>query len=91
MIAAAERTRRPAEDRTRSWRTRSSRRRGGSSERADQEPRLGVEDFATLTKLVVDASGITASGRIVSLLEGGYHVDRLAESVEVHLKTLVAS
>ena len=50
---------------------------------------LEVEDFGTLTKLVVEASAITAGGRIVSLLEGGYHVDRLAESVELHLKTLV--
>ena len=38
---------------------------------------------------MVDASGITAGGRIVSLLEGGYNVQRLAESVELHVQTLV--
>ena len=65
---------------------------GFDAHREDPVGSLGleVEDFATLTKLVVDASSITAGGRIVSLLEGGYHVDRLAESVELHLQTLIA-
>jgi acetoin utilization deacetylase AcuC-like enzyme len=63
---------------------------GFDAHREDPVGSLGleVEDFATLTKLVVDAATISAGGRIVSLLEGGYHVDRLAESVELHLKTL---
>jgi acetoin utilization deacetylase AcuC-like enzyme len=30
-----------------------------------------------------------AEGRIVSLLEGGYHLDALAESVRCHLTTLL--
>ena len=66
---------------------------GFDAHREDPVGSLGleVEDFGTLTQLVIDASSITAGGRIVSLLEGGYHVDRLAESVELHLKTLVAS
>ncbi len=63
---------------------------GFDAHREDPVGSLGleVEDFATLTQMVVDASTITAGGRIVSLLEGGYNVDRLAESVELHLKTL---
>lgn len=63
---------------------------GFDAHREDPVGSLGleVEDFGTLTKLVVDASTITAGGRIVSLLEGGYHVDRLAESVELHLQNL---
>ena len=49
---------------------------------------LAVEDFGTLTRSVIEAASVTAGGRIVSLLEGGYHVDRLAESVDLHLQTL---
>jgi len=66
---------------------------GFDAHREDPVGSLGleVEDFGTLTKSVIEASAITAGGRIVSLLEGGYHVDRLAESVELHLRTLAAS
>ena len=31
-----------------------------------------------------------AQGRLVSCLEGGYHLDALAESVQIHLETLLA-
>jgi acetoin utilization deacetylase AcuC-like enzyme len=31
-----------------------------------------------------------AGGRLVSCLEGGYHLDALAESVEAHLNELLA-
>ncbi len=63
---------------------------GFDAHREDPVGSLGleVEDFGTLTQQVIDASTVTAGGRIVSLLEGGYHVDRLAESVELHLRTL---
>lgn len=66
---------------------------GFDAHREDPVGSLGleVEDFGMLTQLVVDASSISAGGRIVSLLEGGYHVDRLAESVELHLKVLAES
>ncbi len=50
---------------------------------------LETEDFEDLTKLVIQAAKTYCQGRIVSCLEGGYHVDRLAESVACHLKTLL--
>ncbi len=50
---------------------------------------LQTEDFETLTKLVQQVANTYSGGRIVSCLEGGYNVDRLAESVACHLKTLL--
>jgi acetoin utilization deacetylase AcuC-like enzyme len=38
---------------------------------------------------VQEIADVHASGRIVSALEGGYHPQRLAESVEVHLHELL--
>lgn len=49
---------------------------------------LETEDFAELTEIVMQVAEGYCNGKIVSLLEGGYHLDALAESVEVHLKTL---
>ena len=51
---------------------------------------LATEDFETLTKLVRQVAATHASGRIVSLLEGGYEPSRLAECVELHVSTLMA-
>jgi acetoin utilization deacetylase AcuC-like enzyme len=50
---------------------------------------LESEDFATLTKLVLDVANTHCDGRIVSLLEGGYDPAMLAESVREHLETLL--
>ncbi|MFO1096225.1 MAG: histone deacetylase [Planctomycetaceae bacterium] len=52
---------------------------------------LGLEsgDFATLTRDVLDIANVHAGGRVVSLLEGGYDLDALAESVEFHLRELL--
>jgi acetoin utilization deacetylase AcuC-like enzyme len=52
---------------------------------------LETEDFARLTKTVLAIANEYAQGRVVSLLEGGYNPARLAESVEVHLRGLLAS
>jgi acetoin utilization deacetylase AcuC-like enzyme len=49
---------------------------------------LDTEDFATLTKLVLDVADEYSDGRCVSLLEGGYNVQALAESVEQHLTVI---
>lgn len=49
---------------------------------------LETEDFAALTKLVLDVADEYCNGRCVSLLEGGYNVQALAESVEQHLKVI---
>ncbi len=51
---------------------------------------LEVEDFAHLTQTVLATAREHAGGRVVSLLEGGYHPQRLAESVEAHLAELLA-
>jgi acetoin utilization deacetylase AcuC-like enzyme len=50
---------------------------------------LETEDFETMTKLLAQVARTHSQGRIVSCLEGGYHVDRLAESVACHLQTLL--
>ncbi len=52
---------------------------------------LESEDFAMLTSIVCGVADTHANGRVVSLLEGGYNVDALAESVEIHLRTLLAT
>lgn len=49
---------------------------------------LESEDFATLTRLVLDIADEYCDGRCVSLLEGGYNVQALAESVEQHLTVI---
>jgi acetoin utilization deacetylase AcuC-like enzyme len=51
---------------------------------------LEIEDFETLTSAVVDVAQTHASGRIVSVLEGGYNVPILAGCVEIHLHALGA-
>ena len=48
------------------------------------------EDFEDLTQLVVGVADQYCGGKIVSLLEGGYNVDALAESVTYHLEALLA-
>jgi acetoin utilization deacetylase AcuC-like enzyme len=51
---------------------------------------LETEDFGELTRLACDAAGQYCGGKLVSLLEGGYNVQRLAESVAVHLQGLLS-
>jgi acetoin utilization deacetylase AcuC-like enzyme len=52
---------------------------------------LEVEDFVTLTQEVLGVAKTHARGRLVSCLEGGYHLEALAESVQAHLETLLTS
>ena len=63
---------------------------GFDAHAADPIGSLGLEseDFADLTQLVRDAADQFCNGRIVSMLEGGYHVEKLAESVVCHLQSL---
>ena len=49
---------------------------------------LEAEDFAEMTQWVVEAAGQHCQGRIVSVLEGGYHPPSLVECVECHLQVL---
>lgn len=50
---------------------------------------LEVEDFVTLTQEVLRVARTHCGGRLVSCLEGGYNLERLAESVEAHLRELL--
>jgi acetoin utilization deacetylase AcuC-like enzyme len=50
---------------------------------------LETEDFARLTRTVQAIADSYCQGRIVSVLEGGYKPERLAECVGVHLQSLL--
>ena len=52
---------------------------------------LEVEDFETITREIVSVAETHAQGRILSVLEGGYHVPILTASVEAHLQALGAT
>lgn len=49
---------------------------------------LEDEDFGPLTKIVRDAAGSYCDGKVVSLLEGGYHLEHMPRSVLQHLTAL---
>lgn len=63
---------------------------GFDSHRADPIGSLGLEseDFGPLTEAVKQVAATHARGKLVSVLEGGYHPQALAESVDVHLERL---
>src|ERR1019366_9316072 len=50
---------------------------------------LETEDFADMTKMLLTIADAHSKGRLVSCLEGGYHLKALAESVEAHLSELL--
>lgn len=50
---------------------------------------LEIEDFEKLTEIVLEIAKTHASGRVVSVLEGGYNTGVLAGCVEVHLKKML--
>lgn len=64
---------------------------GFDSHKSDPVGSLGLEsdDFRTLTELVLEVADQYTDGKLVSLLEGGYNPSALAESVEIHLQTLL--
>lgn len=64
---------------------------GFDSHRADPIGSLGLEteDFQELTQAVLEVAQVHGGGRVVSVLEGGYDLDALAESVEIHLRQLL--
>jgi acetoin utilization deacetylase AcuC-like enzyme len=66
---------------------------GFDAHRLDPIGSLGLEteDFGRLTEQVLQVARAHANGRLVACLEGGYNVDALAESVEVHLEKLLAA
>ncbi len=50
---------------------------------------LDDADFRWVTEQIVQVAGRSASGRIVSTLEGGYELHSLARCVELHLRVLM--
>jgi len=63
---------------------------GFDAHREDDLGQLGLNenDFAWITQRVRDVAKRHSKGRIVSMLEGGYHLDALARSVEAHVRVL---
>ena len=63
---------------------------GFDAHRQDPIGSLGLEseDFESLARVVRGVAATHASGRVVSVLEGGYHPQAVAESVEAHLRGL---
>jgi acetoin utilization deacetylase AcuC-like enzyme len=52
---------------------------------------LRAEDYAWVTRKLMDLADKTASGRIVSVLEGGYDLQGLKESVTAHVGALMGA
>jgi len=48
------------------------------------------EDYASATRMLMDVADRHAGSRIISLLEGGYDLQSLADSVAAHVKTLMS-
>lgn len=61
---------------------------GFDAHRADPLAQLNLDaaDFGWITGELLAAGG----GRLVSILEGGYDLDALAECVGVHVRRLIA-
>ena len=51
--------------------------------------RLETEDFAWITRELVAVADRHCGGRVVSVLEGGYDLDALADSVAAHVRVLM--
>ena len=51
--------------------------------------RLEAEDFAWATRKLMDIATRHSGGRVVSLLEGGYDLQGLSDSVTAHVRTLM--
>jgi acetoin utilization deacetylase AcuC-like enzyme len=64
---------------------------GFDAHRLDPIGSLGLEteDFAYLTAAVLDIAAAHAGGRVVSVLEGGYHLEALAASSTLHVQELL--
>jgi acetoin utilization deacetylase AcuC-like enzyme len=64
---------------------------GFDAHRRDPIGSLGLEsdDFGPLTQSVLAIADAHADGKVVSVLEGGYNPEAVAESITVHLEKLV--
>jgi acetoin utilization deacetylase AcuC-like enzyme len=65
---------------------------GFDAHRLDPIGSLGLEseDFATMTRSVLRVAATYSVGKVVSLLEGGYNPEAVADSAEAHLQQLLA-
>jgi len=52
------------------------------------ELNLEVDDYRWLTEMITSIAADSANDRIISTLEGGYHLKALVESVNAHLEVL---
>lgn len=52
---------------------------------------LETEDYIELSRVVIEIAKKHCGGKIVSVLEGGYHPAALADCIAVHLKELAAT
>jgi Deacetylases, including yeast histone deacetylase and acetoin utilization protein len=66
---------------------------GFDAHRLDPIGSLGLEseDFALMTRSVLEVANTYSGGRVVSALEGGYNPIAVAECVESHVQQLLAS
>jgi acetoin utilization deacetylase AcuC-like enzyme len=66
---------------------------GFDAHRQDPVGSLGLdcEHYALATKMILEAAGQFAGGRVVSVLEGGYNPAMLAACVELHLRELLST
>ncbi len=64
---------------------------GFDAHRLDPVGNLGLEteDFIPLTNAVLDVADTYANGRVISVLEGGYNPDALADCIAVHLSEML--
>jgi acetoin utilization deacetylase AcuC-like enzyme len=63
---------------------------GFDAHREDEMGQMGLveADYAWITQQIKDVAKLYAQNRIVSCLEGGYHLSSLARSVVAHIKVL---
>ena len=52
---------------------------------------LRADDFGWVTRQIMDVADASAGGRIVSVLEGGYDLQGLKESVAAHVTALMGA
>jgi acetoin utilization deacetylase AcuC-like enzyme len=52
--------------------------------------KLTDEDFAFLSRQILDFAAESCDGRVVSVLEGGYSIEGLKAGVRAHVETLIA-
>src|SRR6185295_3310324 len=52
---------------------------------------LKADDFSWVTRKLMDQAEASAGGRVVSVLEGGYDLQGLKESVAAHVTTLMGA